>query len=184
MVGAITGQNSYGEIKYCFAFATVNGDYYIGGLVGINKAPIENSYAICEVNGQQYVGGLVGNNANNISCCYSASTVDGGDYTGVFVGYNAHISQYSKCFWDTDLNPGLSGMTGNSDPNVIGLPTAELQKRATFVDAGWDMINIWDIGENQTYPFLRTHLPSDINKDGETNLYDFAILAQNWLAEE
>ena len=72
-------------------------------------------------------------------------------------------------------------MTGNSDPNVIGLPTAELQKRATFVDAGWDMINIWDIGENQTYPFLRTHLSSDIDKDDETNLFDLAILAQNWL---
>jgi len=45
------------------------------------------------------------------------------------------------------------------------------------------MINIWDIGENQTYPFLRKHLPSDINKDGKTDFYDLAVLAEHWLEE-
>ena len=33
-------------------------------------------------------------------------------------------------------------------------------------------------------PFLRTHLPSDINKDDETNFHDFAILAAHWLNEK
>ena len=70
------------------------------------------------------------------------------------------------------------------DPNVIGKSTAEMQMRSTFADAGWDMVNVWDIGENQTYPFLRTHLPGDINKDDETNFYDLAIVAENWLKEE
>jgi hypothetical protein len=77
----------------------------------------------------------------------------------------------------------MNGIGNISDPNLIGLPTAQMQMRSTFADTGWDMVNIWDIGENQTYPFLRKHLPSDINKDGETNFYDLAILAENWLKE-
>jgi hypothetical protein len=72
---------------------------------------------------------------------------------------------------------------GTGEPNVIGMPTEQMQKRATFADAEWDMVNVWDLGENQTYPFLRMHLPSDINKDDETNFYDLAILAENWLGE-
>jgi hypothetical protein len=46
------------------------------------------------------------------------------------------------------------------------------------------MVNIWDIGENQTYPFLRTYLPSDINKDNQTNFLDLAILAEHWLDDK
>jgi hypothetical protein len=45
------------------------------------------------------------------------------------------------------------------------------------------MVNIWDIGENQTYPFLRTHLPGDITKDEQINFCDLGILADNCLKE-
>ena len=123
--------------------------------------------------------------SGEISRSYSASVVTGSELIGAFSGLSGNElhCQLNSCFWDTELNPGLPGNGNKSDPNVIGLPTAQMQKRGTFADAGWDMIDVWDIGENQTYPFLRTHLPSDINKDGETNLYDLAILALNWLAE-
>jgi hypothetical protein len=59
-----------------------------------------------------------------------------------------------------------------------------MHTRETFSNAGWDMVNVWDIGEGQTYPFLRTHLPSDINKDNETNSLDLAIQAAQWLSEK
>ncbi len=186
MAGAITGQNSDGEIEYCFAKASVSGNGYIGGLVGVNKGPIKNSYAICDVNGQSGVGGFVGDFfSGEISRSYSASVVTGSELIGAFSGLSGNElhCQLNSCFWDTELNPGLPGNGNGDDPNLTGLPTAQMQMRSTFADAGWDMIDVWDIGENQTYPFLRTHLPSDINKDGETNLYDLAILALNWLAE-
>jgi hypothetical protein len=182
ITGAITGMNG-GEIESCFAKASVNGGGRIGGLVGVNKGIIGHSYSQSDIIADSIAGGLAGENWDDISYCYSASTVDADSDIGAFVGENMLSYQYSKCFWDSDLNPGLSGMSDESDPNVIGLPTPEMQKRATFADAGWDMVNVWDIGENQTYPFLRAHLPSDINKDGETNLYDLAILALNWLEE-
>jgi len=41
--------------------------------------------------------------------------------------------------------------------------------------------NIWNIGENQTYPYLRTYLSSDINKDGIVNFLDLSITANQWM---
>ena len=41
-----------------------------------------------------------------------------------------------------------------------------------------------EIGENQTYPYLRIHAVSDINKDNITNFLDFAVLAEKFLSME
>jgi hypothetical protein len=72
------------------------------------------------------------------------------------------------------------GATG-CDPNY-GLPTAKLHQQSTFTD--WDFINTWNIGENQTYPYLRIVLAGDINKDGITNFLDLNILCNQWMEEE
>ncbi|MHC4546355.1 MAG: hypothetical protein ACYSYL_17895 [Planctomycetota bacterium] len=58
-----------------------------------------------------------------------------------------------------------------------------MQTMSTFTDASWDFINVWDIGENQTYPYLRVCLAGDINKDGIVNFLDIAITANQWLEE-
>ena len=82
-----------------------------------------------------------------------------------------------------NFNSALSGV-GNKDPapnGVTGETTTNMQTMNTFVLAGWDFINVWNIGENQTYPFLRKYLAGDINYDGKTDFMDFAILAENWL---
>ena len=56
-----------------------------------------------------------------------------------------------------------------------------MQTKSTFTDAGWDFEEIWDIGEKQTYPYLRQYLSADLNHDGRVNMADFAILAGHWL---
>jgi len=53
----------------------------------------------------------------------------------------------------------------------------------TFTDAGWDFVEIWGIGENQTYPFLRTDPAGDLDHDKRVNLVDLAIMAMHWLAQ-
>ncbi|MHC4616544.1 MAG: hypothetical protein ACYTEQ_02190, partial [Planctomycetota bacterium] len=74
-------------------------------------------------------------------------------------------------------------ISNTSDPNVIGKTTAEMQTESTFTDAGWDFVEVWDIGEGQTYPFLRTHSAGDLNHSGLVDWHDFAILAGHWLQE-
>jgi hypothetical protein len=60
-----------------------------------------------------------------------------------------------------------------------GKTTAQMKQRATFVD--WDFANVWDIAENQTYPFLRRHLPGDLNCDVHIDMLDLVILVDHWL---
>ena len=48
----------------------------------------------------------------------------------------------------------------------------------------WDFINVRNIGENQTLPYLRTVPAGDINKNRRINFHDIAILCKEWLTEE
>jgi hypothetical protein len=125
------------------------------------------------------VGGLLGSNYGNIVHCYVSGKVDGNDVVGGIAGH--HIGSFIKCFWDTDASPDVNGVGSGSDPNVIGKPTVEMQTEATFADADWDFIEIWNIGENQTYPFLRQYPAGDLNHDGLVDWRDFAIMASRWL---
>ena len=82
--------------------------------------------------------------------------------------------------------PGLAKAATNSSNMDIsdgGQPktTEQMQTQATFNDAGWDFVEIWNIGENQTYPYLRVYPAGDLNHDKKVNLLDFAVLGGNWL---
>jgi hypothetical protein len=58
-----------------------------------------------------------------------------------------------------------------------------MKTQGAFTSAGWDFIEVWDIGENQTYPFLRTYAPGDIDHDGVVDFRDIAYLAESWLRD-
>ncbi|MHC4641382.1 MAG: GLUG motif-containing protein [Planctomycetota bacterium] len=183
-VGGLVGLNDAGNIRKSYAGASVSGLNEVGGFLGGSSYLVSDCYVTAKVSGTENVGGFIGTIWDGeLSRCYTASTVDANLNTGGFTG--SHFNGVNlKCFWNIDLEPNLDGIGNSSDPNVIGISTAQMQKHSTFADVGWDMVNVWDIGEGQTYPFLRTHLPSDINKDDETNFFDLAIQAQNWLKEE
>ena len=202
--GGLVGSGE--DIYNCYAAGDVNGNYYTGGLVGMNKGTISNCYAAGDVNGNAYTGGLVGYGTDISNCyatgdvngndctgglvgyfkageggmrhCYTAGTIDGNDYTGGLVGYH-YNGGYVKSFWDSDVNPDVNGIGDTTDPNVIGKSTAEMQKESTFTN--WDFIEIWNIGENQTYPFLRVYPAGDLNHDGRVDGRDLAIIAMRWL---
>jgi hypothetical protein len=78
-------------------------------------------------------------------------------------------------FWDIET----SGQTTSAGGE--GKTTAEMKKLSTFASAGWDFVDIWNIGENQTYPFLRGYSGADLNYDGFVNFADFALFANRWL---
>ncbi len=169
LIGGLVGENHYSNINDCYTKASVvSGDNSdsIGGLVGYNSysiyqeiGVIRNCYAIGEV--------LVGNNSQNL---------------GSFAGYINNI-EHINGVWNIETS-GLIDGVGNQNPDpagVTGKTTAEMQTRSTFTDANWDFIDVWDIGESQTYPYLRVYLPSDINKDRIVNFLDLSITANQWL---
>ncbi len=188
-VGGLAGEN-LGTLTCCYAMGQVTGEWYVGGLVGENGhslyynlyGTLTSCYAAAQVTaGWRYVGGLVGYNSGMLTGCYATGQVSGLDVGGL-VGFHDDGS-YTSCFWDSDVNPDVDGV-GNiaDDPNVIGETTTKMRRESTFTEVGWDFVGIWDIRENQTYPFLREYSPGDVNHDDKVNFLDLAILADNWLA--
>jgi hypothetical protein len=87
-VGGLVGL-SRGTITNSYATGEVTGNYYVGGLVGSNYGTITDSYATGEVTGVDPVGGLVGYNLyGTITDSYATGEVTGDDYAGGLVGYN------------------------------------------------------------------------------------------------
>jgi hypothetical protein len=199
-IGGLAG-SSHGSISNCYSTGSVSGSSSVGGLMGVSADSISNCYSTGTVSGSLEVGGLVGYNMfGSISNCYSTGAVSGASVGGL-VGWNAYgsiIGCYSTgavsgtthvgglvgdayngsvvgSFWDTQTSGKTTSAGG------IGKTTAEMKTLSTFISAGWDFLDTWDIGENQTYPFLRKYPTGDLNYDGRVDFVDFAIFASHWL---
>ncbi len=194
-VGGLGGANS-GTISNCYSKASAMGVNGVGGLAGGNYGTITDCYSNGNVSGTTNVGGLVGRNGlcipewrcfpGTISNCYSAGSVSGDGDVGGLVGLN-EFGTITDSFWDTDISDvnnmcGSEGSGGSGcDPNY-GKTTVEMKQQSTFQD--WDFINVWDVGENQTYPYLRKYSPANLNKDHKVDFLDIRILCEQWLIEE
>lgn len=184
-VGGLVGNNYWGGVLNCYSIADVNGVRYVGGLLGWNRGEsVSNCYSTGSVSGNKSVGGLVGKNGlcdpfglyepGYIYNSFSTGRVQGDFNVGGLVGKHEY-GAIEKSFWDVQTSEQLESDGG------MGKTTAEMQTKSTFTDAGWDFMEIWDIGEKQTYPYLRQYLLGDLNHDGRVNMLDFAILAGHWL---
>jgi len=149
-IGGLIGENFGGVITSCYSTGCVKGFYHVGGLVGWNnRGIISDCYSKASVNGGKEVGGLVGANYGWGDCvitnCYSTGSVSGSSRVGGLVGYNEYYC--NGCFWDTKTSGQSSSACGT------GKSTAQMMQQATFIN--WDFDDVWDILENETYPFLR-----------------------------
>lgn len=156
MIGGLIGNNGgWGHIESCYATGNVLGNLGAGGLIGRNFAPVLNCYARGDVGADERAGGLIGwDYRGTMNNCYSTGAVEGVSKVGGLVGSHER-SSYTKCFWDVNVNPDVNGIGSGSDPNVIGLPTAQMQDANTFTDAGWDFNTpIWKFCSVPNYPSL------------------------------
>ena len=69
------------------------GEYYVGGLVGLNGSTVSNVYSTGSVTGEDYVGGLVGRNGGTVENSYSTGSVTGNLAVGGLVGQ--HYAEYA-----------------------------------------------------------------------------------------
>ena len=187
-VGGLVGSNYDGNVTQCYSAGAVSGTGgYVGGLVGRNgfagkwywvPGSVSQCYSTGPVSGRWAVGGLVGENSRgSVTACYSIGAVTGDEGIGGLVGATQYGVSDPNNFWDTQTS-GQAKSAGGT-----GKTTAEMQTAGTFLEAGWDFVNVWGIGENQTYPYLRKYSAADINQDASVNFLDLVVLAENWLAE-
>jgi len=86
------------------AMCDIEGNYYVGGLVGNNmQGNISNCFTNGTIYGNgSYIGGFVGANANNINSCYSTCDVynsqNTSSATGGFIGENLPGGTIINCF--------------------------------------------------------------------------------------
>jgi hypothetical protein len=161
-VGGLVGHN-LGTVSNSRSTTSVTGDQRVGGLVGWNDygwdtdGIVSNSYSTGSVTGIWAVGGLVGVNYYTVDNSYSTGSVTGDEHVGGLVGGSG--GTVSNSFWDIET----SGQT-TSDGGT-GKTTAQMKNIATFSGAGWNIIivggpgernpaYIWNIVDNETYPFL------------------------------
>jgi The GLUG motif len=173
-VGGLVGSNAWGYVNSCSTAGSINGNWEVGGLVGGNSSSINNCCSTASVTGNLSFGGLVGNNYNavNVDNCYAAGAVaeNGGGLIGLNDG-----DDVNDCFWDIDTSGRASSDGGQ------GKTTRQMKTVSTFLDAGWDLIAVWNIEEDQIYPLLRKYLAFDANYDSKVDLIDLAAFAEYWL---
>jgi hypothetical protein len=148
------------------ASGEITGDERVGGLVGNNCGPVNNSYFVgnmtgnsmvgglagfhyggaaghCHsagsVTGREQAGGLVGLNEGIVVNSYSTSSVTGNEYVGGLVGRAFHDYEsgiVSNSLWDTETSGEPTSEGGT------GKTTAEMMDIATFSDAGWNITTV------------------------------------------
>ncbi|MHC4345038.1 MAG: GLUG motif-containing protein [Planctomycetota bacterium] len=191
--GGLAGGNT-GYISGCYAVGSVTGtSSAVGGLAGSNDGDIIDSYATGSVQGEMAVGGLLGSRGSDgtVTACYARGSVAGTQFVGGLVGYSFSSSTvYTKCFWDSDVNPDVNGIGNGEDPNVIAKTTPEMMTCSTFTDAGWDFVgevvngpnDIWRMCvDGVSYPLLSWEFTKgDLLCPDGVDLVDFSHLANHW----
>jgi hypothetical protein len=196
-VGGLMGYNR-ANIENCYATCSVSGNTNIGGLVGHNEKIIKNCFATGGTTGNDRVGGLVGRNTwpAKITNCYSVGAVIGTTDVGGLVGFNDE-AVIKTSFWDAQTS-GRSEMCGRQElgigcDNDNGKTTAQMQRKSTFLGAGWDFDGesengsegIWIICDGLDYPeFARQFVTGDFDGDNRVDLADFTFFAERWLSAD
>jgi hypothetical protein len=152
--GGIAGNVRTGShVDRCFSDVNVNagGRRQVGGLVGYLRGrgyytELTNSYSLGTVTGSgSKQGNLLGDaDDSRVDKCYSCG------YGKALIGFNWGHPVITNSYWDKDK--------GAYSSHYGGMPktTMEMMQQATFVN--WDFVEVWDIIENETYPFLRPYL--------------------------
>lgn len=171
-IGGIVGDNDKGTVSHSYAIGKVEGERYVGGVVG-SGGFVQSSFAMGEVRGNNKVGGVAGSGAS-IFNSYAANKVLGDSLVGGLIGYSPDTIFSS--YWNTEIS-GLDTSAGGT-----GLSTAKMMKLSSF--AGWDTlgydgfipvyldtcdsyllfgychhatgsyVNIWKIDEGKSFPYL------------------------------
>ena len=103
----------------------VSGNYYVGGLAGVNYGTIDNAHTVGAVSGARHnVGGLVGRNGGSIANTYAAAEVfAGGDEAGGLVGSNGGAISASYATGGVNAPNsyyGVGGLVGENGGAIAG----------------------------------------------------------------
>ncbi len=156
-VGGLVGWQGAGSITNSYSTGNVSVDdgstsNGVGGLVGIQRGTISNSYSIVNVTGKVRVGGLVGYQYATIINSYSAGRVTGSSSAGGLVGAR-YSGSTSYSFWNRTASNQTTSGSGTEKTET------QMKTRATYMNNGYDYTNGWDLNiwniVDGSYPTLK-----------------------------
>ena len=172
-VGGLVGYN-YGSVTNSYATGTVTGDsWVVGGLVGENNGRVTNSYAISSVAGREDIGGLVGSNGGgSITNSYATGAVTGtGDNVGGLVGFNS-----SGRITNSYATGAVTG-TGNYAGGLVGLNNGDITN--SYWDTQTSGLATSAGGEGKATAELQSPtMATGIYRNWETANWDFGTSSQ------
>jgi hypothetical protein len=115
--GGLIGVNR-GIVSNSYSTGPVVGDNYVGGLVGGNGGTISNSYSTGPVNGNGGVGGLVGGSTGIVYNSYSTGPVVGDNYVGGLVGYSVMTISNSYSTGPVSGGGNVGGLVGGNGETI------------------------------------------------------------------
>lgn len=160
-IGGLIGSNE-GSITTSYASGKASGgtsSRLIGGLAGYSFGPIANSYATGAATGgasSDIVGGLIGYHEGTITNAYATGLVTAATNAGGLFGTND--GTVNNAYWNTQTSGKSTSGTGTAAGT--GKTSAELMAQANL--AGFDFAGTWNIVENVSYPFLRSHFANGV----------------------
>jgi hypothetical protein len=123
-VGGLVGRN-FGTVTNSYVSGTVSGtESSVGGLVGRNGGTVTESYATADVSGNEEVGGLVGRNSGGtVEKSYATGDVSAPNVrVGGLVGTNIGTVEKSYATGDISGTGGVGGLVGQN-ANTLGVGT-------------------------------------------------------------
>ncbi len=156
---------SYIEVLDCSYSGKLQGTYNVGGISGnldyssINRC-ISNGASI---KGTGCTGGIIGkNNGVTVQNCFalsrtiSASKLDSlGRISGSFNANNTNMANNMALVTTKVFSNGvLQSITDDDAKQGQSIGASILKLKATYVAKGWDMENVWNILETESYPYM------------------------------
>jgi len=150
--GLVGDAGSLTRMRQCFSSGTVNGDQFVGGLVGnffdgqvydsFSRAKVEANTGDC--------GGLIGHGDDNaIYNSYAAGRVTAPAGSGGLMGTGVAAPIVDECYYDENVS--------GQDDNGYGEPRSTSQMKTLSTFSEWDFDDVWamDSGRNDGYPYLQ-----------------------------
>jgi hypothetical protein len=108
--GGVVGRMDLGAVKSCENYGTIESSSgnYIGGIAGLSRATIRNSFAKCTLAGGDYIGGVIGSGEEHtvVSGCYTLIEISkSGRYAGAVSG--TETGTFTKNYYVSDSLAGL-----------------------------------------------------------------------------
>jgi hypothetical protein len=142
-VGGLVGYNELGNrITNSYATGSVAGAVTgSGGLVGVNRGTISESYAKGAVSGYDDVGGLLGTNSGSVSGSHATGNVSGGTgyYVGGLVGESDGVGATVTTSYATGKVTGASYVGGLVGINAYGATISSSYAKGSVSGTDYDV---------------------------------------------